>query len=194
MRYRSVIEAAEALHLSVPTIKRYIYDGKLHSTKLPGGQHRIAESEIQRLLTDSAGGQSAEEDGSPQERIEVLERWVAELEAEIERLNAALQVVSHYCASHVGDGGPDLTAAPLRHVAVLGPGCRRCDALYELTTRVLRATGRPDVIVERVHSLEDIAAYGPVVTPALVIDNKIVLSARVPTEAALKALLAKHLE
>jgi excisionase family DNA binding protein len=45
MDYLTVSEAADVLQLSVPTIKRYIYEGKLKSTKLPGGQHRIARSE-----------------------------------------------------------------------------------------------------------------------------------------------------
>ena len=41
--------AAELLSISYPTLKQWIYRGKLRSIKTPGGHHRIARSEIDRL-------------------------------------------------------------------------------------------------------------------------------------------------
>src|SRR5947199_8066968 len=41
--------AAEILNISYPTLKQWIYRGKLKSIKTPGGHHRIARSEIERL-------------------------------------------------------------------------------------------------------------------------------------------------
>ncbi len=41
--------AAEMLSISYPTLKQWIYRGKLRSIKTPGGHHRIARSEIDRL-------------------------------------------------------------------------------------------------------------------------------------------------
>jgi len=42
-------DAAEMLNISYPTLKQWIYRGKLRSIKTPGGHHRIARSEIDRI-------------------------------------------------------------------------------------------------------------------------------------------------
>jgi len=102
----------------------------------------------------------------------VLESWVTELQAEVERMQATLEVMSRYCA-RVRDGreegAPEAgePQPPAEHrVLVLGPGCKRCDAPYETTARVLAASGREGVPVERVKHLDDIAEFGPILTPA----------------------------
>jgi len=43
-------EAAEVLGISFPTIKQWIYKGKIRSVKTAGGHHRIPQDEIDRLL------------------------------------------------------------------------------------------------------------------------------------------------
>ena len=43
-------EAAQVLGVSYPSLKQWIYSGKLKSVQTPGGHHRIPESEIDRLL------------------------------------------------------------------------------------------------------------------------------------------------
>lgn len=43
-------EAARMLGISYPTLKQWIYKGKLRSVRTAGGHHRIPESEIDRLL------------------------------------------------------------------------------------------------------------------------------------------------
>jgi small redox-active disulfide protein 2 len=189
------------LHLSVPTIKRYIYDGKLKSTKLPGGQHRIAESEIERLLSPEAsepeaGPAERPAEATAEERLAVLERWVTELEADLERVSAGLAVISRYCSGvcfrEKAEGEAPAPSAE-HQVLVLGPGCKRCDALYELTARLLREEGYANAAVERTKDLDEIASFGPVLTPGLVIDGQLVLSGRVPSEGTLRKLLARHL-
>jgi len=42
-------EAAGILNISYPTLKQWIYRGKLKSIKTPGGHHRIERTEIDRL-------------------------------------------------------------------------------------------------------------------------------------------------
>ena len=42
-------EAAELLNISYPTIKQWIYKGKIRSVQGPGGHHRIPQEEIDRL-------------------------------------------------------------------------------------------------------------------------------------------------
>ncbi|MGC9291373.1 MAG: helix-turn-helix domain-containing protein [Acidobacteriaceae bacterium] len=43
-------EAAQLLGISYPTIKQWIYRGKLKAVKTPGGHYRIAEREIQAMM------------------------------------------------------------------------------------------------------------------------------------------------
>ena len=47
-------DAAKQIGISYPTIKQWIYDGKIRSVKTPGGHHRIPESEVHRLTGESA--------------------------------------------------------------------------------------------------------------------------------------------
>src|SRR5215472_2201231 len=48
-------EAAVELHISVPTIKQWIYKKKIGSVRTPGGHHRIPQSEVDRLLFRTRG-------------------------------------------------------------------------------------------------------------------------------------------
>jgi len=43
-------EAASILGISYPTVKQWIYHGKIKTAKTPGGHHRVPESEIDRLI------------------------------------------------------------------------------------------------------------------------------------------------
>lgn len=47
-------EAAELLNISYPTIKQWIYKGRIQSVQGPGGHHRIPQSEIERLTNVKA--------------------------------------------------------------------------------------------------------------------------------------------
>jgi len=194
MEHLTVGQAAEALGLSVPTVKRYIYNGTLKAAKLPGGQHRIPRSEVERLLSIGEP-ESIPDDATDAERTRVLEKWVTELQLEVERLGASLEVLSAACVR-----GFDLHRTPTpdrpagsHTVAVLGPGCKRCEALYEMTKRVLAEMDAPGVTVEHVTDLNRIVEYGPLLTPALVVDGAVLLSGKTPNDRKLRALLAEAL-
>lgn len=45
-----VRHACKVLGASYPTLKQWIYKGKIKTVKTPGGHHRIPETEIDRLL------------------------------------------------------------------------------------------------------------------------------------------------
>jgi molybdopterin-binding protein len=53
-------EAALQLQISFPTIKQWIYSHKIRSIQTPGGHHRIAQSEIDRLLFRTRGKTTTE--------------------------------------------------------------------------------------------------------------------------------------
>jgi molybdopterin-binding protein len=42
-------EAARLLNISYPTIKQWIYKKRIRSIRMPGGHHRIPQSEVDRL-------------------------------------------------------------------------------------------------------------------------------------------------
>lgn len=44
-------DAAQILGISYPTVKQWIYHGKLRTVKTAGGHHRVPESEIDRFLS-----------------------------------------------------------------------------------------------------------------------------------------------
>ncbi len=50
MDFMGVREAAQRLGVSYPTLKQWIYRGKVRTVKTVGGHHRVAQSEIDRLL------------------------------------------------------------------------------------------------------------------------------------------------
>ena len=194
MDYLTVSEAAEALQLSVPTVKRYIYEGKLKSSKLPGGQHRIPRAEVDRLLVPELDADRVEPTQQPTDlRLAVLERWMSEMQAELERLAATQEVLGRYLSQEAGRPMPPSADVPAE-VLVLGPGCQKCNTLYERTERILSELGRDDITLRHVTNIDDIAAFGPVLTPALVVGDRIVLSGRLPADTALKQLLATHLQ
>jgi molybdopterin-binding protein len=47
-------DAAQILGVSYPALKQWIYRGKLKSLQTQGGHHRIPETEIDRLMTNTA--------------------------------------------------------------------------------------------------------------------------------------------
>ena len=43
-------EAAIRLGISYPTLKQWIYSGKMRTVKTPGGHHRIPEQELEKFI------------------------------------------------------------------------------------------------------------------------------------------------
>ena len=58
-------------------------------------------------------------------------------------------------------------------VKVLGSGCAKCNQLEAATKSALQQLGM-DITVDHVTDFSQIAAYGVMTTPALVIDGKVV--------------------
>src|SRR5438132_1178074 len=46
----TVRSAAKRLGVGYSTLKQWIYQGRVRTTRTPGGHHRVAESEIDRLI------------------------------------------------------------------------------------------------------------------------------------------------
>ena len=76
-------------------------------------------------------------------------------------------------------------------IKVLGPGCANCKNLERVTREALDDLGL-DATIEKVADYGQIAGYGVMSTPGLVIDEKVVVSGRVPTRDQVKELIAGH--
>lgn len=74
-------------------------------------------------------------------------------------------------------------------IKVLGPGCSNCKNLERVTREVVADLGL-DASIEKVEDYPTIAAYGVMSTPALVVDEEVVVYGRVPKAAELRDLLA----
>ena len=76
-------------------------------------------------------------------------------------------------------------------IKVLGPGCPRCKTLEK---EVINSLAELDIAanVSKVEDIVKIMEYGIMHTPALVIDEKVVLSGRVPSREELKKVLTQN--
>ena len=71
-------------------------------------------------------------------------------------------------------------------IKILGTGCPKCKALEKITREVVAETGI-EANISKVEDIMQIMNYGVVSTPALVIDEKVVLKGRVPSVKEIKA-------
>ena len=73
-------------------------------------------------------------------------------------------------------------------IKVLGPGCANCVNLEKATREAVAALGI-DAEIEKVTDYAAIVGYGVMRTPALVVDEQVVLSGRVPTATTVREIL-----
>ncbi len=66
-------------------------------------------------------------------------------------------------------------------VKVLGTGCPKCNALEKKVKEVAQKNNL-DIQVEKVTNLDKIMAYGVMMTPGLVIDEKVKSSGKIPKD------------
>ena len=76
-------------------------------------------------------------------------------------------------------------------IKVLGTGCPKCKALEKT---VINSLAELDLAanVSKVEDIMKIMEYGVMHTPALVINEKVVISGRVPTVNEIKDILTKN--
>ncbi len=73
-------------------------------------------------------------------------------------------------------------------IKVLGPGCAKCNKLYDEARKAIDQAG-VDANLEKVEAIADIASYGVMFTPALVVDGEVRSSGSVLKAAKIAALL-----
>jgi len=77
-------------------------------------------------------------------------------------------------------------------IKVLGTGCARCRALEKITQKAVEELNL-DATVDKVEDIQKIMEYAVMRTPALVINEKVVLTGQVPKVTQLKDLLTQNM-
>ena len=75
------------------------------------------------------------------------------------------------------------------NIKILGSGCSKCDQL-EVAARAAVSEEGVEATFDKVTDPAEIASWGVMSTPALVIDDEVVLSGRVPSASDVRQLLA----
>lgn len=75
------------------------------------------------------------------------------------------------------------------NIKILGTGCIKCNHLEAATRTAVDELGL-DVDIEKVTDPAEIVSWGVMSTPALVIDDQVVMAGKVPSAADVKELLA----
>lgn len=76
-------------------------------------------------------------------------------------------------------------------IKILGSGCKKCQQLETITRSAVASL---DLVAEitKVTDPGEIASWGVMATPALVVDDEVVIAGRLPKERDLAALLASR--
>ena len=77
-------------------------------------------------------------------------------------------------------------------IKVLGTGCARCKSLEKVTRKAVEELNL-NATVDKVEDIQKIMEYAVMRTPALVINDKVVLSGQVPKVAEIKDLLTNNM-
>ncbi len=76
----------------------------------------------------------------------------------------------------------------MMEIKILGPGCPKCKTLDKMTREVVEQNGI-DANISKVEDIMEIMKYGVMSTPALVVDEKVVIKGRLPSQDEIKRIL-----
>ncbi len=75
-------------------------------------------------------------------------------------------------------------------IEVLGPGCHRCDTTEKNVMDAVEALGL-EAEVKHIRDLKEIASYGVLATPAVVVDGQVKSSGKIPSVEEVKGWIQK---
>jgi len=76
----------------------------------------------------------------------------------------------------------------MKRIQILGTGCPKCEQLTRAAKAAADELGL-DYELEKVSDINDIIAFGVMMTPALAVDGEVKVVGKVPSPAELKTLL-----
>lgn len=75
-----------------------------------------------------------------------------------------------------------------KKVEILGTGCPKCKTLFTLVSEVINEH-KIDASITKVEDIMEIMTYDVMTTPALVIENKVLIKGRIPSKSEVLHLL-----
>lgn len=73
-------------------------------------------------------------------------------------------------------------------IKILGTGCSKCKTLEKIVREVV-SENNIDANIDKVEDFSEIAKYGVMSTPALVVDEVVKVKGRVPTKEEIKLII-----
>lgn len=77
------------------------------------------------------------------------------------------------------------------NIKILGPGCMNCQTL-EKRTKEAASRLNVEAEIEKVTDIHQITAYGIMMTPGLIVNDKIVIQGKVPTVEQIQDILKQQ--
>ncbi|MBU4369689.1 TM0996/MTH895 family glutaredoxin-like protein [Patescibacteria group bacterium] len=74
-------------------------------------------------------------------------------------------------------------------IEILGSGCPKCQELEDNAKKAVEKLGLKSVEIKHIRDIDEIIEYGVMSTPAIVIDNKVKASGRIPEVEEIKGWL-----
>ena len=78
----------------------------------------------------------------------------------------------------------------MKTIHILGAGCKKCNDLYNTTEQIANDL-ELDCQLEKITDMMKFADYGVMITPALVVDGKLKMAGKIPTNEELKRFLTE---
>lgn len=76
-------------------------------------------------------------------------------------------------------------------IKILGPGCAKCKGTFEIVKKAVDQTGI-NAEITKIEDLEGMMKYDILATPAVVINEQLKISGRVPSVDEIRKLLSEH--
>ena len=76
----------------------------------------------------------------------------------------------------------------MKKLVILGPGCPKCNKLYDETEQAAEELGL-EFEMHKITDIRAISGFGVMTTPALVVDGEVKCVGKVPSTEELKALI-----
>lgn len=77
-------------------------------------------------------------------------------------------------------------------IKVLGSGCKSCIKVYETIDKVIE--GKKDIEVIKVTDFKEIMKYKVMRTPAIVINEKVIMQGKIPNEKQIEDIITNNIE
>ena len=82
----------------------------------------------------------------------------------------------------------DMPRTAVREIKILGPGCAKCKATYQVIMKVIDENNL-DVQLTKIEDIDEIMSYNIMSTPAVVVDGEVKIKGHVPSESEVKQIL-----